>query len=118
MNNMSAVIAAVIFLVISVALLTYFLIGKGPLAGSKYKNFYRACCGVYVSGNLLVFVFTLIMKGLPVAFVIISDVTILFVFIFTAGLIYFMTKSIVEAAEKAKAAADSKTGQDNDDGKN
>ncbi len=55
-----------------------------------------------MSGALLILIFSLVMKGLPVAFVVISDITILFVFCFTVGLMYFMTKSIVEAAEKAK----------------
>ena len=44
------------------------------------------------------------MKGLPVAFVIISDLTILAVFIFTAALIYFMSKKLVEAANNAGSA--------------
>jgi hypothetical protein len=53
------------------------------------------------------------MKGLPVAFVIISNVTILFVFIFTVGLIYFMTRSIVEAARKAEAKHEEQNGKEN-----
>ena len=48
------------------------------------------------------FVFTLIMKGLPVAYVLISDITVTVVFCLTVGLIYFMTRSIVETASKAE----------------
>lgn len=103
---MTSTITAAIFLAFSVALLTFFLIGKGPLAGSKYKNFFRASCGVYVSGSLLILFFTLIMENLPVAFVVISNITILFVFFFTIGLIFFMTKSIVEAAKKSENKID------------
>lgn len=99
--NIAAVITASVFVVLSLAILIYLFVGKSQFCRGKFKNFYRACCGVYVSGALLVFVFTLIMKGLPVAFVVISDVTVLGVFIFTAGLIHFMTKTIVEAAKKA-----------------
>ena len=101
--NMSAVIAAGIFLFVSIAVLVYLFIGKGPFASDKFRAFYRAACGVYASGALLVFFFTLIMKGLPVAFVIISDVTVLAVFCFTCGLIYFTSQTMVQMAEKAKA---------------
>lgn len=101
--NMSAVIAAGIFLFVSIVVLVYLFIGKGPLASDKNRLFYLAACGVYASGALLVLFFTLIMPGLPVAFVIISDVTVLAVFIFTCGLIYFTSKTMLQMAEKAKA---------------
>lgn len=99
--NTSAVITASVFLAVSLAVLVYLFIGKSELCKGKFRSFYRACCGVYVSGALLVFVFTLIMKGLPVAFVVISDITVLCVFIFTVALIYFMTKKLLTMAEKA-----------------
>ena len=99
---MTATITAIAFLVFALAILTFLLIGKGPLKGSKYLSFFRASCGVYVSGSVLVLVFTLIMKQLPVVFVVISNITILFVFLFTVGLIFFMTRSIVEASKKAE----------------
>ena len=102
--NTSAVITASVFLAVSLAILIYLFLGKSEFCKGKFRNFFRACCGVYVSGALLVFVFTLIMKGLPVAFVIISDLTILAVFIFTAALIYFMSKKLVEAANNAGSA--------------
>ena len=106
---MTSLIVSLIFLVIPVAVLIYLLIGKGPLAGSKFKNFYRASCGVYVSGSVLIFVFTLLFNQLPVAFVVISNVTILFVFCFTAGLILFMTKKMIEPSKNS--------GNKTDDGK-
>ena len=99
---MAAVITASVFFVLSLVILIYLFIGKSAFATGKYKGFYRACCGVYVSGALLVLFFTLILKGLPVAFVVISDITVLLVFVFTAGLIYFLTKSILESASKAE----------------
>ena len=100
--NIASVITASAFVVLSLAIFIYLFIGKSRFCTGKYKGFFRACCGVDVSGALLVLLFTLILKGLPVAFVIISDITVFCVFIFTAGLIYFMTKSIVESAEKAE----------------
>ena len=102
--NTASVITASAFSVLSIAVLIYLFIGKSEFANGKYKGFYRACCGVYVSGALLVLLFTLILKGLPVAFVVISDVTVLCVFIFTAGLIFFMTKKIIEASNQAGKA--------------
>ena len=111
--NLASVITASIFLLFSVCALILLFVVKTPFSTGNYKNFYRACCGVYISGSLLVFIFTLIMKGLPVAFVIISNVTILFVFIFTVGLIYFMTRSIVEAARKAEAKHEEQNRKEN-----
>ena len=46
------------------------------------------------------------MKQLPVIFVIISNITILFVFLFTVGLIFFMTRSIVEGSKKTEKKID------------
>ena len=99
--NISAVITASVFLLVSVAALVFLFVGNTPFARGTYRKFYRASCGVYISGALLVLILTIVMKGLPVIFVVISDVTIMFVFAFTVGLIYFMTRSIVEAADKA-----------------
>ena len=100
--NMSAVITAIVFLLFSIAALVFLFVGNAPFCRGKYRNFYRACCGVYISGVALVMVFTLFMKGLPVAYVLISDITVTVVFCLTVGLIYFMTRSIVEAASKAE----------------
>ena len=106
--NIAAVITAAVFLLISIAALIYLFIGKSSFASGNFSVFYRASCGVYVSGALLILIFTLIMEGLPVAFVVISDITILFVFCFTSGLIYFLTKTIVEAANKTQTLKDDK----------
>lgn len=114
--NIAAVITASVFVLISVAILIYLFVGKGPLSTGTVKNFMRASCGVYISGTLMVLVFTLILKGLPTAFAVISDITITVVFCFTTGLIYFATKSIVQAAEKAKANAGT-LNESSDDGK-
>lgn len=110
--NTASVITAAVFLLFSIAALVFLFVGKIPFATGTYKNFYRACCGVYISGSLLVLIFTLLMKGLPVAFVVISNVTILLVFVFTVGLIYFATKSIVEASEKAKTVNNEQDGKE------
>lgn len=104
--NMTAVITAAVFLLVSIAVLIYLFVGKSSFASGSFRVFYRASCGVYVSGALLILVFTLIMAGLPVAFVVISDVTILFVFCFTCGLIYYMTKTIVEASNRTLVLKD------------
>ena len=100
--NIVAVITACIFLLLSFAALGFIYVGKAPFCKGRYKGFYLGSCGVYISGVILVLIFTLIMKGLPVAYVLISDITITVVFCLTVGLIYFMTRSIVEAAEKAE----------------
>ena len=111
--NIAAVITASVFLAVSLAILIYLFFGKSEFCKGKFRNFFRACCGVYVSGALLVFVFTLIMKGLPVAFVVISDITVLCVFIFTVALIYFMTRKLVQMAESAGHANEESGNKDN-----
>ena len=58
----SSVIAALVFLLISILALVFLFVGKLPFCTGKYKSFYRASCGVYISGVLLVLVFTLLMK--------------------------------------------------------
>lgn len=111
--NTAAVITASVFLAVSLAILIYLFLGKSEFCKGKFRYFFRACCGVYVSGALLVFVFTLIMKGLPVAFVVISDITVLCVFIFTVTLIYFMTRKLVQMAESAGHANEESGNKDN-----
>ena len=78
--NMSAFIAALIFLFISIAALVFMFVGKAPFCTGKYRSFYRASCGVYISGVLLVLVFTLIMKRLPLVYVLILSLGISDVF--------------------------------------
>lgn len=111
--NTSAVITASAFLAFSLAVLIYLFLGKSVFCKGQFRFFFRACCGVYVSGALLVFIFTLIMKELPVAFVVISDVTILSVFIFTVALVYFMTSKLVQWSENAKAANEESENKEN-----
>lgn len=110
--NTSAVITAAVFFALSFAVLIYLFVGKSEFCKGKYRNFFRACCGVYVSGALLVFVFTLIMKGLPVAFVVISDITITCVFAFTVGLIFFMIKKLVQMGDNGGSINEKEGKQD------
>lgn len=109
--NISAVITAGVFVLVSVCALILLFVGKIPFANGAYRTFYRACCGIYISGTVLVLVFTLLLKALPVMFVVISNVTILAVFVFTVLLIYFTTKKLLVISEKAEKA-ENKNGED------
>jgi hypothetical protein len=100
--------------VLSVAALIYLFVGRSAFAKGKYKAFYRASCGVYVSGALLIFLFAFFLRNVPVIFVVVSNIAILFVFIFTVGLVYFMTKSIVEASSKVEVKSESRDGLNSD----
>ena len=100
--NTSSLVAGV-FLAVSLIILICLFAVKFPNPVKKFIGFYRACCGVYVSGNLLVLVFTLLMNKLPVAFVFISDGTVFFVFCLTVCFIYFLTKTIVEKSSTSNA---------------
>ncbi len=106
--NMSAVITAGVFVALSVAALLFLFIGKSPFSKGNFRAFYRASCGVYISGTALIFLFTLLMKGLPIAFVIISEVTIFAVFVFTVLLIYFSTKKLFATSQKAEEKVEEK----------
>ena len=104
--NIPAVVTAGVFVLLSAAALVFLFVGKSPFANGPYRSFYRASCGVYISGTVLVFVFTLVMKALPIAFVIISEVTIMAVFVFTVLLIYFTTRKLFEVSRKAEEVKD------------
>lgn len=106
--NITAVITASGFLLFSLAALVFLFVGKGPFCTGAFRAFYRAACGVYSSGALLVLIFTLVMDNLPVIFVVISDLTIFMVFVFTTLLIFFTTKKLLASGEKAEASIDAK----------
>ena len=106
--NIAAVITASVFLILSVAVLIYLFVGNSSFAKGKYKMFYRACCGVYVSGTVLILLFACVLKNIPVLFVVVSNIAVLCVFVFTAVLVFFMTRSIVETAAKAQTINESK----------
>ena len=116
--NIAAVITASVFLILSVAVLIYLFVGNSSFAKGKYKLFYRACCGVYVSGTVLIMLFACVLKNIPVLFVVVSNIAVLCVFVFTAVLVFFMTRSIVENAAKAQAINESKDQSKNEESGN
>ena len=95
MNTISVVIASVVS-VIALIVLLILIFGNTPVKGHRFKGYFLASAGVYLSGTIMVLIFTLSMPLLPVTFVIISELTIAFVFIFTTVILFKMSNQIVE----------------------
>ena len=98
MNLPVAFFVALAFCVLAVLILMYMILGKASFFSGKYRPFCIASCLVYLSGLILALIFTLLMKGLPVAFVLVSDITVTCVFAFTIGLIIYLSKAMEKQA--------------------
>ena len=105
--NAAAVIFSAVFVVISLAVLLVIIFGRhNPLSTHKFKKYFASSAGVYLSGSVLILCLTIFLKGLPTIFAVISQLTIMFVFFFTLGLLYRMSRQIddiMEAIAQGKA---------------
>lgn len=98
--NTAAVITAACFTAVSVLFFLYLLFTKNPLFSGKFRNYYRAGSAVYISGTILILILAFALKGVPVAFIVISEVMIMTVFIVTYILIANLSKAIANAATR------------------
>lgn len=98
MNLPVSFFAALAFCVFAVLILIFMIAGKASFFSGKYRPFCIASCLVYLSGLILALIFTLIMKGLPVAFVLVSDITVTCVFAFTICLIIYLSRAMEKQA--------------------
>jgi len=98
--NTAAVITAACFTGISVLFFVYLLFTKNPLFSGKFRNYYRAGSAVYISGTILLLVLAFVLKGVPVAFIVISELMIMTVFIVTYILIANLSKALATAAAR------------------
>ncbi|MCR4776877.1 MAG: hypothetical protein K5869_10935 [Saccharofermentans sp.] len=98
--NTAAVITAACFTAVSVLFFVYLLFTKNPLFSGKFRNYYRAGSAVYISGTILILILAFALKGVPVAFIVISEVMIMTVFIVTYILIANLSKAIANAATR------------------
>lgn len=99
--NIAAVITAACFTGVSVLFFVYLLLTKNPTLSGKFRNYYRAGSAVYISGTILLLVLSLVLKGLPVAFIVISELMIMTVFVVTYILIANLSKALATAATRS-----------------
>lgn len=93
--NITAIVIAVAFTVLSLAFLLVLILGKrNPLSTHRFKNYFVGSAGVHLSGTVLIMCFAIFMAGLPTSFVIIAELTITFVFVFTLAILYRMSLQI------------------------
>ena len=98
----SGQILALSFLVFSIFVLVFlFFFSKKRKSGLK-RPFLLASCGVYLSGNLLVFVMSLLRENLSMIIALLCDLAVLFVFVTFTFLMSFMSKKLEETAQEAK----------------
>lgn len=94
--NTTALITALCFTAAAVLFFVYLLFSKKPLFSGNLKNFFRAGTIVYISGTLLILLFAVILPGVPTAFILISEVTIMTVFAVTFIIIIRLSKTLAK----------------------
>lgn len=110
--NVSAVITASCFTVAAVLVLIFLFISKNPLFSGKLRNYFRAGAAVYVSGTILILILAAVLTGVPVAFIVISELTIMTVFVMTFILIIRFSKMMTTVAEKNSGIPEQKADTD------
>ena len=98
--NTAAVITAACFTAVSVLFFVYLLFTKNPILSGKFRNYYRAGSAVYISGTVLLLILAFVLKGVPVAFIVISEVMIMTVFVVTYILIANLSKALANTANR------------------
>ncbi|MBO4681301.1 MAG: hypothetical protein J5623_05310 [Clostridiales bacterium] len=98
--NTAAVITASCFTLFSVVMLICLIFSKKPLFSGRLKNYFRAVAGVYVSGTVLILFLSVALKGVPMVFILISELLILTVFVATFILTVRLSKILSENASK------------------
>ena len=106
--NTGSVSVASCFTAFAIACLIYLFFTKRPLFSGSLKNFFRAGTGVYLSGTLLILLFAFVLKGVPIAFIIISELTIMTVFVATFIIIIRLSKTLSKMQTEGKAGSEQK----------
>jgi hypothetical protein len=101
--NPAAIVISSVICVIALIVLLVLIFGNTPVKKHRFKSYFIASSSVYLSGAVMVLIFALSMPKLPTVFVVISEVTIAFVFILTFYFLDRMSKQIVELQEAVKA---------------
>jgi|GEM_PF-3541825 len=99
--NASQIIAA-IFILVSLAALTFLLFDQKLITNKKYKPFFVASAVVWFTGTVFIGLIILKLREVPTAFALISELTVAFVFIVT----FFVLRKTVITVDEIKKAAD------------
>ena len=101
--NTGPVITASCFTAFAVLCLVYLFVTKKPLFSGNLKNFFRAGAGVYLSGTLLLLFFAFALRDVPLAFILISEITIMTVFVATFIIIIRLSRTLAKMQAKSPA---------------
>ena len=94
--NITAVIIASVFVVVALAAFVFFLLGKAKFVVKRTANYYKATSGVYLSAAILLLVLSLTMAELPSTFIVIAEIMIAVVFVFSTYMLYRIAQQINE----------------------
>lgn len=103
--NQGPVIAASCFTAFAVLCLVYLFVTGRTLFSGNLKNFFRAGAGVYLSGTLLLLFLACVLKEVPLAFILISEITIMTVFVATFIIIIRLSKTLAKMQAKSVSEA-------------
>ena len=104
--NQGPVIAALCFTAFAVLCLVYLFFTKRPLFSGNLKNFFRAGAGVYLSGTLLLLFLAFALREVPLAFILISEITIMTVFVVTLIIIVRLSRQLAKLQAKSIEASE------------
>ena len=110
--NTTAVITAGCFTAFAAIILVFLFFTKNPLLSGKLRNYFRAGTAVYLSGTLLILILSIALKGVPTAFIVISELMIMTVFIVTYILIVNLSKTIAAVTAKNAQPTEQKVPSD------
>ena len=95
-------IISVTLLVISLAVLMITIFTNKLTKPVKFKKYFVAATVVYVTGNILISTVVSIKKEIPLAFTIISECSVIAIYLFSMIMINKLGKSIVELEAEEK----------------
>lgn len=94
--NLTAVIIASVFAVIAAAVFVFFMIGKAGFITKRTANYYKATSAVYLSAAALLLILSITLAELPTEFIVIAEIMIAFVFVFSTYMLYRIANQLGE----------------------
>ena len=94
--NLAAVIIASVFAVSAAAVFVFFMIGKADFITKRTANYYKATSAVYLSAAALLLILSITLAELPTEFIVIAEIMIAFVFVFSTYMLYRIANQLGE----------------------
>ena len=98
--NLAAVIIASVFAVIAAAVFVFFMIGKADFITKRTANYYKATSAVYLSAAALLLILSITLAELPTEFIVIAEIMIAFVFVFSTYMLYRIANQLGEIQQE------------------